>query len=179
MSVCSGFIRKTERGKGNLKWRLLAAFGGWGQGVREVRRGVLDQGGGPTSAAARASRTPKRFWLWSKYGPSGASSCPRALKPQAFPHPTFIFPGCKMPLAIRAGGVCVSVCVCECVFSPLIFTHKMCISQTKAAVIGPLAPLNFLPICRGISRTTSVLFVPAFVVFFSKDEKQTARVHPS
>lgn len=55
-------------------------------------------------------------------------------------HPTFhfYFPGCKMPLAIRAGGVCV--------FSSLIFTHKMCISRTKAAVMGPLVSANFLPI---------------------------------
>lgn len=60
---------------------------------------------------------------------------------------------------------CVCVRVCECVFSPLIFTHKMCISRTKAAMIGPLAPLNFLPICRGIScNTPSSLFQP-FVIF--------------
>lgn len=103
----------------------------------------MDQVSGPSTVGA--SGTPKRFWLWSKYGPSGPLPAPGHANPRPSFH--FYFPGCKMPLAIRAGGVC---------FFSLIFTHKMCISRTKAVMMGPLVSANFLPVLSGNSCATSI-----------------------
>lgn len=68
---------------------------------------------------------------------------PQGTQTPGLPTFHFYFPGCKMPLAIRAGGVFF------CFFS-LIFTHKMCISRTKAAMMGPLVSANFLPVLSRI-----------------------------
>lgn len=59
---------------------------------------------------------------------------PQGTETPGLPTFHFYFPGCKMPLAIRAG-----------VFFLSVFTHKMCISRTKEAMIGPLVLANSFP----------------------------------
>lgn len=104
-----------------------------------MRRGVLDQVGSPS--AVRASRTPKRFWLWSKYRPSGPLPAPGHTNPRPS-HTPLLFSWLQNASGYQSRwGV---------FFLSLIFTHKMCISRTKAAMIEPLVPGNFLPICQGI-----------------------------
>lgn len=51
-----------------------------GKGSRGTGGEVLDQVGGPS--AVRASGTPKRIWLWSKYGPSGPLPAPGHTNPR-------------------------------------------------------------------------------------------------
>lgn len=71
-------VREKEEGSLRFRWRLLAK--GVGVGGKERRREVLDQVGSP--CAVRASGTPKRFWLWSKYGPSGPLPAPGHTNPR-------------------------------------------------------------------------------------------------
>lgn len=68
--------REKEEGSLRFRWRLLTK----GVGGKERRREVLDQVGSP--CAVRASGTPKRFWLWSKYGPSGPLPAPGHTNPR-------------------------------------------------------------------------------------------------
>ena len=75
---------------------------------------------------------------------------PQGTQTPGLPTFHFYFPGCKMPLAIRAGGVFF--------FFSLIFTHKMCISRTKAAMMGPLVSANFLPVLSRNSCAASIRF---------------------
>lgn len=79
---------------------------------------------------------------------------PQGTQTPGLPTFHFYFPGCKMPLAIRSGGVLF--------FSPLIFTHKMCISRTKAAMMDPLVLANFLSVlsrnsCAGLFTINTFL----------------------
>lgn len=133
--------KKEEKGSLGLRWRLPA---------KEVGGEVSVQVDGPSTA--RAGGTPKRFWLWSKYGPSGPPSRPRASKPQAFPHFTFIF--------LVAKCLWLSEQVGRFPPPPLIFTHKMCISRTKGSVMGPLVLANFLSVLSRNSFTAFICFTP-------------------
>lgn len=79
---------------------------------------------------------------------------PQGTQTPGLPTFHFYFPGCKMPLAIRSGGVLF--------FFPLIFTHKMCISRTKAAMMDPLVLANFLSVlsrnsCAGLFTINTFL----------------------
>ena len=103
----------------------------------------MDQVGGPS--AVRASGTPKRFWLWSKYGPSGPLPAPGHTNPRPS-HIPLLFSWLQ-----NASGYQSRWGVFFFFFS-LIFTHKMCISRTKAAMMGPLVSANFLPV---LSRNSS------------------------
>lgn len=78
---------------------------------------------------------------------------PQGTQTPGLPTFHFYFPGCKMPLAIRSGGV---------LFFSLIFTHKMCISRTKAAMMDPLVLANFLSVlsrnsCAGLFTINTFL----------------------
>lgn len=109
----------------------------------------MDQVGGPS--AVRASGTPKRFWLWSKYGPSGPLPAPGHTNPRPS-HIPLLFSWLQ-----NASGY-QSRCDVFFFFFSLIFTHKMCISRTKAAMMGPLVPANFLPVLFKNSCATSIFF---------------------
>lgn len=112
--------------------------GSWG-------REVLDQVSGPN--AVRASGTPKRFWLWSKYGPSGPLPAPGHSNPR-LSHIPLLFSWLQNASGYQSRwGVS---------FFLLIFTHKMCISTTKASMMGPYLSANFLPVLSGISCATSI-----------------------
>lgn len=120
-----------------------------------MRRGVLDQVGSPS--AVRASRTPKRFWLWSKYGPSGPLPAPGHTNPRPS-HIPLLFSWLQNASGYQSRWV---------LFFSLIFTHKMCISRTKAAMIGPLVRGELSPNLSRNSSTAFVLFVKT--VFSSED----------
>lgn len=62
-------------------WSVRSSFSArHRRGEFEVEGEVLDQVGSPS--AVGASGTPKRFWLWSKYGPSGPSPAPGHTNPR-------------------------------------------------------------------------------------------------
>lgn len=73
----SGWVLLQEREReGEFEMEIV----GKGGRCRRWREEGLDQVGGPS--AVRASRTPKRFWLWSKYGPSGPLPAPGHTNPR-------------------------------------------------------------------------------------------------
>lgn len=61
--------------------------GSKGRGGEEERRWIRSAAPVPSGA----SGTPKRFWLWSKDGPSGALSAPGHTNPGPSHIPPFIF----------------------------------------------------------------------------------------
>lgn len=122
----------------------------------------MDQVGGPS--AVRASGTPKRFWLWSKYGPSGPLPAPGHTNPRPS-HISLLFSWLQ-----NASGYQSRCCV---FFFSLIFTHKMCISRTKAAMMGPLVPANFLPVLFRNSCATSIFLYSNTHKHMSCTQKQT------
>lgn len=73
---------------------------------------------------------------------------PQGTQTPGLPTVHFYFPGCKMPLAIWAHGVFL--------FFSLIFTHKMCIIRTKAAMMSSLVSANFFPVPLRNSSATSI-----------------------
>lgn len=97
---------------GSLRWRWRLLANGAGVGGEEEEEG--------------------RFWIRLAApvlsGPVEPPRCsgfrvnmgpvdpflPQGTQTPGLPTFHFYFPGCKMPLAIRAGGVCV--CMCECEF---------------------------------------------------------------
>lgn len=96
-------------------------------------------------SAVRAGRSPKRFWLWSKYGLSGPFPAPGHANPRPS-HISLLFSWLQNASGYqRRWGA----------FFPLIFTHKMCISRTKAAMMGPLVLDNFFSILSRNSCTVS------------------------
>lgn len=123
---------------------------------------VLDQVCNPT--AVRGSGTPKRFWLWSKYGPSGPLPAPGHSNPRPS-HSPLLFSWLQ-----NASGYLSTWGVS---FFSLIFTHKMCISRTKAAMMSSLVSANFFPVSLRNSCATSI----SNPVFGLSTQTDTAMYH--
>lgn len=110
----------------------------------------MDQVG--SLSAVRASETPKRFWLWSKYGPSGPLLAPGQANPRPS-HISLLFSWLQNASGYQSRWGS---------FFSLIFTHKMCISRTKGAMMGPPVFTNFLSILSRNSCTAFILFTLTF-----------------
>lgn len=127
-----------------MSWRLLVKRMGGEEGRFWIRSAA--------SALSGPVKPPSGFGFGVNTGPVDLLP-PQGKQTPGLPTFHFYFPGCKMPLAIKAGGA---------LFFSLIFTHKMCISRTKGAMMGPPVFANFLSV---LSRNSCSAFI-FFTLFF-------------
>lgn len=93
-----GFYCKKEREKGSLRWRLLVR----GVGVGGEERRVWIRSAAPVLSGPVEPPSGSGFGV--NMGPVDPF-LPQGTQTPGLPTFHFYFPGCKMPLAIRAGGV--------------------------------------------------------------------------